>query len=454
MTDKPAPPPAPSQPQPAASGKQEIAVLLATRGMVLALGVLTQSVLAYILMPEGRGAYAVCVLFGDLSGVIISLGTARGSQYFVMSKLVSVSQGVSVVFAFSLAGSAVAILAGLPLIHSDIEFFQNADTSSFYLSLLLIPTSLLTSVVVMQLEGLRRFNRLALFFFLRAVVGTLGILALVWALDYGVNGAVAALALGQAAMVICCVADLRRNCGLEFEMPTREGMRGVLRYGLKEYGARIGQVIDPRMGTLLLGLSAVRPAEIGLYATSSTLISRAHLISAAVAAYLLPRIADDAEGRPELAAFCARATWWIIAALLLVWVAVSTPIVPLLLSEAFAPVTRLTWIMSIGVLAYTGTEIFVAYFRGMNRPQVFSYAMWFGLAVNVAFFYLLYPRWGLYGATWALTAGHLCRSLVLWVVFLRSTRLPASATLLLRRADVAYLWASALSLARRAAKGA
>lgn len=453
MTDKPAPPPAPSPPPQAASGKQEVAVLLATRGMVLALGVLTQGVLAYILMPEGRGAYAICVLFGDLSGVIISLGTARGSQYFVMSKLVSVSQGVSVAFAFSLVGSAIAILVGLPLIHSGLAFFDNADTSSFYLALTLIPTSLLTSVVVMQFEGLRRFNRLALFFFLRSVVGTLGILILVWALDYGVNGAVTALALGQAAMVICCVADLRRNCGLEFELPTREGMRGVLRYGLKEYGARIGQVIDPRMGTLLLGFVAT-PAQIGLFATSSTLISRAHLISAAVAAYLLPRIADDEAGRPDLAAFCARATWWIIAALLLIWVAVSTPIVPLLLSEAFAPVTRLTWIMSIGVLAYTGTEIFVAYFRGMNRPQVFSYAMWFGLAVNVALFFLLYPRWGLYGATWALTASHLCRSLVLWIAFLRSTRLPASATLLLRRADVAYLWESAVGLARRAARGA
>lgn len=439
-----------TRPEPATTGRREVSVLLATRGMVLVLGVLTQSLLAYALLPEGRGAYAVCVLFGDLAGVMVTLGSGRGAQYFVMTNRLSVSQAMSVAFTFCLIGSAVAAIAAIPLIHSGLDFFLNADTSSFHTAILLIPTCSLAFATVLQLEGLRRFGRLALFSFLRSAVGAVAIVVLVWMLDLGVDGAVLALALAHLAMAVACITDLRRHCGLILELPSREGLREVLRYGIKEYPARIGQAVDYRVGSLLLGMVAGR-ADIGLFTAGIALITRLLLIPTAVSTYLLPRVAADGDGSPRLVAFCARVTWWAVGGLLLVWFAVSTHLVPLLLSEAFTPVVHLTWIMSVGVLAYSGTEVFVAYFRGMNRPQVFSWAMWIGLAANVVLFFALYPAWGLlHGAAWAFTGALLCRSFILWAVFQRTTRLPVSATLLLRRADVAHLWTSTLNLARDA----
>ena len=434
----------PVAPEPAAGGRREISVLLATRGMVLVLGVLTQSLLAYALLPEGRGAYAICVLFGDVAGVLVTLGSGRGAQYFVMTGRLSVSQGVSVACTFCLIGSALAAVAAIPLIHSDLDFFRNADASSFHTAILLIPVCALSFAAVLQLEGLRRFGRLALFSFLRSALGAVAIAVFVWVLDLGVDGAILALALAHLAMVAACAADLRRHCGLVPELPTREGLRAVLRYGLKEYPARIGQAVDFRVGSLLLGMVAGR-ADVGLFTAGIALITRLLLIPTAVSTYLLPRVAAEGGGNPRLAAFCARVTWWAVGGLLLAWIAVSTPLVPLLLSEAFSPVVRLTWIMSVGVLAYAGTEIFVAYFRGIDRPQIFSCAMWIGLAANVALFFALYPAWGLlHGAAWAFTGALLCRSFILWAMFHRITRLPMSATLLLRPADVAYVWASIL----------
>ena len=427
-----------------------MALLLLTRGVVLALNLVAQSLLAYALLPEGRGAYAVCVLFGDLAGVVFTLGTARGAQYFVIAKRLSVSQGVAAAFAFALVGSAAAVAAAIPMIHSGLSFFRNADTGSFYMALPLIPAGAFAYAAMLQLEGLRRFGRLAVCSLLRAAVTVTGIVVLVWALDWGVNGAVLALALGHLAMLGGGVAELRRHCGLLLEIPDRDSMGQSLRYGLKEYPARIGQSLEQRMGGLLLGIVAGR-ADIGLFTVSNTLMTRFHIISAAVSTYLLPRVAGNDTGKPELAAFCARVTWWTVGGLMLVWLAVSAPLVPLLLSEAFTPVVGLTRIMSLGMAAYAGAEIFAAYFRGINSPQVFSYAMWLSLAANVALFFAFYALWGLPGAAWALTGGLLGRSLLLWAMFHRATRLPLSATLLLRRRDVAYLWTSVLTVARRAA---
>lgn len=417
-------------------------MLLASRGLVLALGLLHQSLLAYQLLPAGRGAYAVCVLLGELGGAAFALGACRGAQFFVMKKRLSVSQGVSVAFAICLAGSAVACLAALPLIHSGLAFFLKADVSAFYCALLLIPASSLAMVVLLQLEGLRRFGPLAWLVFARSALTATGILLLVWALGLGVEGAVLALALGHMAMIGGGLAELRR-CGLSLQPPSRESARQVLRYGLRAQPARVGQAVDPRMGALLLGMAAGR-ADIGLFNAGHGLVTRVLLIPAAFSAWLLPRVADDA--KPELVAFCARIAWWFAGALLLAWVAVSQPLLPLLLSDAFAPAVPLTWIMAIGVLAYAGTEVFAAWFRGTNRPQVFSLAVWAGLAANAGLFFAFYPAWGLQGAAWALTGGLALRAAILWRAFHRATGLPATASLLLRRADLSRLRAATENL--------
>ena len=413
--------------------------------MVLALAVVTQSLLAYALQPEGRGAYAICTLFGFLSSVIATPGSDRGAQYYVMARQLSVSQGMSVAFTICVIGSAVAVGSAIPLIQSNLQFFQNADTSSFYLALILVPSTSLTLATHLQLAGLRRFVRLGVFSLLQSVVVVLATVTFVWELDLGVDGAIISLALGHLVMILAGMADLRRHCGLIFELPSGAAFWPIVGYGLKEYVAKVGFALDPRVGGLLLGSVAGR-ADIGLFAAGSAIVVRILAFPESVATYLLPRVAGDDQGRPELAAFCARIVWWATGAALLAWFAVSTPLVPFLLSEAFVPVVHLTWIMSIGIFAYAGAEIFIAYFRGTNRPQICSLAIWLGLAANFALFFALYPNLDIEGAAWAMTGGLLCRSLYLGFMFRRATRSPLISTLLLRRSDVAYLWASTRSL--------
>ena len=207
--------------KPNAAGRQEVAVLLASRGMTLGLGVLTQSLLAYTLLPAGRGEYAICVLFGELASVAFMPAVGRGAQYFVMAGRMSVSQGASTAFAFYLLGSAATVLAAIPLIHSGLGFFRLADTSSFYLALLLIPASSLGFAATLQLEGLRRFAKLAVLSFFRSATGAVAVVALAWGLGLGVNGAILAPVLGRLAMFLLCTADLRRNCGFVPETDAR-----------------------------------------------------------------------------------------------------------------------------------------------------------------------------------------------------------------------------------------
>ncbi len=54
------------------------ATLAGMAGMTL----LVQALLAYLLLPEGRGAYAVCIVFGTILGSILSPRRAGGRPVF------------------------------------------------------------------------------------------------------------------------------------------------------------------------------------------------------------------------------------------------------------------------------------------------------------------------------------------------------------------------------------
>ena len=59
--------------------------------LLVAAGLVTQSLLAYALLPAGRGAYAVCTMFWCLFGILFAPGADRGTQYFMMARKLSIS---------------------------------------------------------------------------------------------------------------------------------------------------------------------------------------------------------------------------------------------------------------------------------------------------------------------------------------------------------------------------
>ena len=408
---------------PVSTGGQEVGVLLGTNIGVVVAGLAIQSLIAYALLPEGRGAYAVCITFGALLGVFFSPGADRGAQYFVMAGRISVSQGVAVATVICAVGGTMGGFVAIPLIGSEIEFFTKADSRSFYIALALVPLTAYSTALQLQLAGLRRFARTGIFLLLQSAVNVVAVLALVWYLDYGVDGAIVSVAGSQVALICACLWDLGHNCGLRPELPTVNSLSRVMGYGWKGYISRTGNVVDLRIGILMLGMLATQ-AEIGMFALGSALMMRFLMIPNSIVPAVLPRVAADSAGRPELVSFAMRGSLWLTAVALIAFLVVSGPAVRIAFSDAFSDVIPLLWIMAPGVLLHSGSLAAAAYFQGMNRPGICSVAVGLGLSVNFLSLLLLYPAFGMRGAAWAVTIGFACRSAYLAAVFLRTTRVP------------------------------
>ena len=416
--------------------------MFATLVGMAVLTLLIQGLLAYMLLPEGRGAYATCIVFGTLLGLLLAPGAAQGTQYFVAARQMSISQGVSSALIISLGGGGLAAILAVPLIYSNIAYFRQAETHTFLLTLVLGPLTAISVALDHQLVANRRFRCLAIFSVLRVLANVLAILVLVWNQGLGVDGAVLSFAAGHGVMTAACLLDLWRHCGLSFELPSRLNFTRILGYGLKYHAARIGNAIEPQIGVVVLGLIASQ-AEIGLFSAANTLMLGFMLVSNAVGNALLPRIASLE--RNELVARCLRLVCVVTAIPILALLALGRPLVHLLLSETFLPVVPLLWILAPGILAYAVTGIFMTHFKGVNRPDVCSWAVLLGLCVNLGLLLLLYPILGMEAAAWAMSIGMVCSCLFLSTVFHRATRLAWLSIWVPRSSDASFLWAAGRS---------
>ena len=125
---------------------------------------------------------------------------------------------------------------------------------------------------------------------------------------------------------------------------------------------------------------------------------------------------------PNSSRFCARITTWITAAALILLLAFHIPLVRILLSAEFHPAVSLIRIIAPGILVFAGGNILTAYFRGISRPDICSWAVALGLVVNLVMVPLLYPKIGVEAAAWAMTAALFGRSALLSVAYCRMTR--------------------------------
>ena len=426
---------------------QEFAIQFSTRVGLLIAGLCTQVLLAHLLMPEGRGAYAICVLFGSLLGFAFTPGADVGTQYAIMSGRVSVSQAVSASIGICLVGTGIAAAVATPLLYTDLVFFQQAETLSFFVALSLIPLIMLATAFELQLAGLRRFAALAYLNSIRSITLVAVVITLVWGVGWGVNGAIASLAISHAAFLGLGLLELRRSHSFKAEIPKRQCLRLVMGYGLRFYLARIGTNLDPRIGALLLGISAGR-AEIGLFTLASVVMMQIFTIPNAVSAVVLPRVAGHDLGRPDLVALSTRFSLLASGIAVVVFVLAPDSVITTLFSPSFLPMTDLINPMAPGILAYAYAVPILSYFRGTDRPQLCSAAMWIGLAANVIAFLILYPRFGLIGSAWAMTIGLVLRSFMLTLMFTRTSKVSFWLTCIPQRSDLELVWRSASSILR------
>ncbi len=419
-------------------GARDTATALAGKLGVLVLGLAVQSSLAWVLGPDGRGSYAVCLLFAIVLSTLFSFGVDRAGQYFSASGRLEPNRSVRAMIFLLLIGSLLAVGVGWALLSSGLTFFRKADHSSFLVALGIIPLVSVQNALLMVLGGMRRIAFMAIVSVSSVAVQLAAALVLVLGLRQGVNGALWSVIIAGVVTVAVTLHYMRRTgwltvCGTAWRDAGR-----LLSYGLKYYVAKLSTVVHFRVGTLALAFF-VSPHEIGLFAAASQLVARLTFVSQAVETAIFSRIAIDSAGRPALVAQSARVTMYIVGVLLCLLLALSWPIVAIVLSPEFLPGVPLVWIVAPGILVRSGSNVLMTFFMATNRPGICSWAVGTGTVVDVAAIVLMLPMLGLSAAAWALTLGYVSSGAILVASFHRTTGIALTDAWRPRREDVKAL---------------
>jgi len=419
-------------------GTKDTAIALTSRLAVVAFGIGIQSALAWLLGTDGRGSYAVCLIFATILGLIFTLGSDRAGQYFVASGRMSRSEGVTSSLILLLGGAAVAMIVGRALMMLDLPFFEKADRSSFIVSLGIIPFVGLNNAYTLYFVGLRRFKWMAVVQVVNIAVHFLATLVLVLWLRLGVNGALASIIVAGLTTSVVALSLLRREGALRSCRRSAIGYRSLLSYGMRFLVAKLSNVLNLRVGTMILAFF-VAPSDIGLFAAASALVMRVTIVPKATEMALFSRVAGHSDGRPELVTQAGRVSALFAGAVLVVMAVVAVPLVRILLSDEFLPAVPLIWIIIPGVFLRASTIVYSAYFMGTNRPAICSTSVGIGTLVNIVVLMLLLPVIGLAGAAWAMTAGYAAGAIILVASFGRVTGRSFRESWTLRSEDLALV---------------
>lgn len=405
------------------SGLRDTAITFASQGAGLLLGLATQSALAWWLGTEGRGSYAACIVYITILNVLFVVGFDVAIEVFVASRRFTVSEGISYTMVCGGLSSVVAVTAGVIALQAPFPLFEKATAGQFLLAIVSLPLGMMAAILTRFPVAMGRFG-IAAVVNVGQVVLQLGLtLVLVLGAGWGVEGAIGAGLITNALVLLAVPTILRAGDGWRWVRPTATRLRETWAFGLRYYVGKISNLATVEFGTVIVSMFVGRE-EIGLFALASTVCARAEFIPNVLSTVILPRVASDGAGRPDLVAQCARVTAVTCGALLGFLACFADPLVRVLFSPAFLPAVPLIQIIAAGTLLRCASKVVVPHLISRNRPGMASVAVFTGMIVNIGVMLAGLSRWGLTAAAAGVALSHLVSSVILLAAFRTTSGMP------------------------------
>jgi O-antigen/teichoic acid export membrane protein len=378
---------------------------VATRVMLIGIGLITSIIVTRILGPTGRGIYAIAITIGALGIQFGNLGLHASNTYSVagkpelLPKLVSNSLLVSFLF----GGLGCVLFWGVLLLWPSLVQIQGLLLT---LSLVWIPFGLaylLLQNLLVGIQDIRSYNLIEL---AQRVLSLLMVGAVI--LLHAVNVETIYLT-GLVTLVASFIWTLRRLRIrlLPFTSPSVSLFKENLHYGIKAYVAALFAFLVLRVDLLII--QYMRGAEqTGFYSIAVAITDLVYLLPVIVGTILFPRLSAMSSDQ-ERWRFARVVAQWVGLMMLViagVLALVAEPLVALLYGRSFLPaVPALIWLMP-GIVMLSINTIYMNYFASIGMPLITIYSPASAAILNIVLNIKLIPKYGIVGASIASTVAY------------------------------------------------
>jgi O-antigen/teichoic acid export membrane protein len=380
----------------------DLLVTFLSRGGAVIVGLATQSLLAWRLGPEGRGEYAICLVFGSISAVVFGLGVDWATTYYISTKRYSYDKIVTFSLIYAILSSSISLIFLPFIIDIKIAFFEKVDSKALaytiFWSCSLNAYNLCNSI----LSGMRQFIILAKLMFFKVFFSLSLTFFLFNTTNLGVRAPIFADMVSCLLTAIAVIFLLIIKFKYRWKLPGFELYYKLLSYAIRFFGGSLGMIANARIATILLTFY-VDKESLGIFALASSFLYQLLTISDVTATIIQPRVAVSQYGRPDLISLSSRIIGASVLFLGIVLIVFSHIWVPILFSIEFLPIIPILMILMPGIWFRVIGKILFPFFNGTNRPGIVSTTTTIHLTANIIFLLIFLSPYGLEGAAWATT---------------------------------------------------
>jgi O-antigen/teichoic acid export membrane protein len=395
---------------------RRVAGVFATRVARFGIGFATSFLLAGMLLPDGRGEYALLVLVPGMLNALGQLGLPSAMSFFAgrglrLDQLQRLGWILTAVLSVALVGGTLALL---PFLSATV--FRSVSGDLLLLSLASLPFQFATAFAGSTLIGRQRLRNYNLIIVAQSALMLIGVVLLVGVLDIGVAGALISYVAVAIIAAVATTFELQRVVRSEPADGPPVNLGGFVSYGLRIYPASVTGYFSYRADVLVLGAMLGDTTIVGLYTFAVSLAELVFMVPDSVSTVFYPRVAGmDRQSANALAPQVSRFTLLVtgIAALGLIpaaWLA--TNVVLPAYGGSLAPF----FILLPGIMALSVSKVLAGYIGGLGLPLMVARASVTNLVVNLVVNVLLIPVFGILGAAMASLVSYVVHASVLTVI--------------------------------------
>jgi O-antigen/teichoic acid export membrane protein len=415
--------------------------------LAVAIGFVSNVILARGLGPAGKGSYDLAVVAAALVAMVIGLSLPGGITLAVARGLASPRPLLRLLMGFAALQVAVAygilwLVSLTPL--SSAMLPPNAGPAVIALMAVLTGATNGATYVRAALIGLQRIvaaNLRDLWGRAAALAMLIGVVVLSGQLHVSLTPGLA-LGVTVAGSLLALLFMLQAIMRLRLPRRAESGIRRVGRFAAPLYAGNLVQFLNYRLDVFLVA-AFVGVREVGLYALAVTLGQLTWIVSNSLATVLMPRVAassqDDAARE---AARLTRIALAIAAAGGLALAVIATPFIDVVYGAAYHGAVAPLLVLLPGVVVFSAVNVLAAYIAGLGHLRVNVVISLIGLTATLTLDLLLIPRVGAVGAAFASTVSYSMSAIVTLLWARRLSGLPVHTFVFVRRADVALVLAA------------
>jgi len=412
-----------------------------TRILSVCFGIISSIILARVLGPGGKGAYALIILIPVLLTKVGDLGVGIANVYFIGKK----KYNVSAIASNSLISAFVMgiILITFFLVLSGYlrnTFLKEINPTYLLIVACALPFALLVSYFGAILLGENKIWKFNLVNILHSgsLLGFLFILLLV--VKGGLFGATLSWMLSVIVAATGCIFLVRKlakiNLFLNFKL-----FRDSIKFGVKGYLGNVVQLLNYRLDmffvNFFLGVTFV-----GYYSIAVLLAETLWYLPGSVGTVLFPKVSSiKPDMANQLSPKICRNTLFITLLGSLLFFGLGKVVILAAFGARFLPALRPLQILLPGIVALSIPKVLSFDLTGRGKPLINTYAAAISLGINIPLNLLLIPKWGINGAAFASTVAYVVAAGIVLLAFLKISKNSLSDTIIIKTSDLkTYLY--------------